>query len=227
MTKVSCIIPAYNEEERIATVLRAVYDHPFIHEIVVVDDASHDKTAVVVKQFTNVILITNSKNQGKSASLAIGLRVIQSEFVLLLDADLLGITEDAVTDLITPVLSGKADISISLRNNAPRTWHLLGIDYISGERVFRLDLIANHLKVISHLPGFGFEVFLNDIIIKNKLRVAIVPWPTVISPFKFRKMGIVRGIIADIKMLTQILYTVSAIHLVRQIIGMRKLRIHI
>jgi len=47
-----------------------------------------------------------------------GIRASASDFLLLLDADLVGLTEDDVTALILPVLQGTADTSISLRKDA-------------------------------------------------------------------------------------------------------------
>lgn len=42
--KVTCIIPAYNEERRIGQVLDVIVKHPGINEIIVVNDGSKDKT---------------------------------------------------------------------------------------------------------------------------------------------------------------------------------------
>jgi cellulose synthase/poly-beta-1,6-N-acetylglucosamine synthase-like glycosyltransferase len=45
--RLSCIIPAYNEAARIGAVLDAVLGHPWIDEVIVVDDGSTDQTARV------------------------------------------------------------------------------------------------------------------------------------------------------------------------------------
>ena len=51
MQKVSCIIPAYNEGDRIQGVLSAVYNHPYVSELIVIDDGSSDQTKDVVGRF--------------------------------------------------------------------------------------------------------------------------------------------------------------------------------
>ena len=131
----SCIIPAYNEKDRIGSVLQTVSAHPMIDEVIVIDDASHDGTADVAEQFTGVTLIRQTTNQGKTYAVSHGLEAAKGSHVLLVDADLTGLNHAHLTALIEPVLRGSADISISLRDNAPRVWRMIGLDYISGERV--------------------------------------------------------------------------------------------
>jgi len=76
-----------------------------------------------------------------------------------------------------PVIQGRAAATISLRGNAPRTWRLIGLDFISGERVLPMDLIAPHLAALDALPRFGFKVFLNRLLLDAARPVAVVRWP--------------------------------------------------
>lgn len=225
MVKISCIIPTYNEEARITGVLNVISTHPLIDEVIVVDDGSKDNTRSIVSRFPNVHLIIHEKNQGKSKAIYTGIRASQGEFLLFVDADLVGLNADNITSLITPILDNVADVSISLRRNAPKMWHRVGIDYISGERVFRKETIAKHLEDIPTLPKFGLEVFFNRWIIKGKCRIKIVPWDNVDSPYKYKKYGWYVGIREDIKMTLDILETVSIIGPIYQIIQMLKLRV--
>ena len=89
--KVSVIIAAYNEEPRIAKVLTVVENDPLVDEVIVVNDGSSDKTAEVVKRF-EVTLIENEKNLGKTLSVKKGIAKAKNEVVLLLDADIVGLT---------------------------------------------------------------------------------------------------------------------------------------
>ncbi len=225
MAKISCIIPTYNEESRIKNVLSVISMHPLIDEVIVVDDGSKDKTKEIVASYKNVKLIVHTINQGKSRAIYDGCRAALGEFLFFLDADLVGLTEKSVTDLVGPVLSGNADVSISYRGNSPRLWKIVGFDYISGERVFRKSLIEQHLDQILTLPKFGLEVFLNSLIIKSKARVRIVLWPDVSSPFKHAKYGVWKGIKGDIGMMKDIFTTFSFYEPAFQIIRLRKLRV--
>lgn len=223
MKTVSCIIPAYNEGSHIAGVLEAVAGHPLISEVLVIDDGSTDNTREVASAFLSdtVRLISQEKNGGKSAALTHGIREASGELLLFLDADLLNLDQACVTDLLTPVLEGKADISISLRKNTLAPWHWIGLDYISGERVIPKELLLPELERIETLRPFGVEVFINSIFIRENVRMAIVSWPRVISPFKAAKDGLWSGITGDVKMMRDIFSTMSPLECLRQIYIMR------
>jgi hypothetical protein len=221
----SCIIPAYNEATRIADVLASVVGHPLIDEVIVIDDGSRDRTADVVAAIGGVRLIRLPENRGKTAALAMAIAQARGDVLLLVDADLIGLSAADITALIVPVLSGQAALSISLRRNAPWLWRQIGLDYISGERVLRKSLIAADLAQLPRLRKFGFEVFLNSLCIAAKHPIAVVPWPKVISPLKVAKYGWWAGLKADAGMIRDLMASVPALGLLRQIIAMRRLRV--
>ncbi len=226
MNKISCLIPSYNEGPRISSVLSIVSEHPLINEVIVIDDFSTDDTCEIVSKFKQVVLIKHTKNKGKSAAIATGLREATGDIICFIDADLLGLTQENITDLIEPVLSSKADVSISIRRISPimdRFYRITGMDFISGERVFHKNITQNHIEEISRLPRFGLEVFLNRILIKNKCRIKIVFWDNVRSPLKSKKYGGMAGIKGDISMFLNILKTASILEIINQFIKMRRL----
>jgi glycosyltransferase involved in cell wall biosynthesis len=216
----SCIIPAYNEASRIGRVLAVVTSCPLINEVVVVDDCSLDATNEVVKQYPGVTLLIHSVNQGKSASVYDAIQKVTGDVLLFLDADLEHLTADNLEKIIMPVLKGNADVTISLRGNAPFVWKMIGIDYISGERCFRRSVLAGSLEQVKKLHGFALEVFLNDHIIKNKLRLAIVRWPNVRSPFKRKHFGIHLDFLI---MGMTVLKEISVVRIVMQISQLKRL----
>lgn len=225
MAKVSCILPAYNEEPRIEKVLQAVYKHPLIDEMIVVDDGSQDRTKEVVKKFKGVKLIAHEENRGKSQAVVTGITQSQGNIIFLLDADLVGLTPKDISDLIEPVLLEKADISISLRGNTLWIFKQIMFDYLSGDRVFHRELVQNYLGKIQKLARFGLEVYLNKLIIKDKCRVKVVFWPNVITPLKFRKSGLWRGIKEEFLMNIDILKTISIFEIIHQITKIYSLKV--
>ncbi len=223
--KVSVLIPAYNEAERIGGVLQVVTGHPDVAEVLVIDDASQDGTADRAAAFPGVMVIRQPENAGKTKALAAGLHTATSEFVALIDADLIGLTPQDLTRLIAPVKEGRACVSISLRGNAPAPWRWLGLDYISGERVMPRALLQPVLAALERLPRFGFEVHLNRMILRQHLPIAVVPWPDVASPLKTKKVGLWAGIRGDLGMIRDMIWTVPPVELLRQVIGLRRLRV--
>jgi glycosyltransferase involved in cell wall biosynthesis len=219
---VSCLIPAWNEAARIGAVLRAVVGHPLVSEVIVIDDASTDDTAALA-QAAGARVLRQPVNRGKSGAIACGLAEASGDLILLLDADLAGLTAAHVSDLLAPVLTGRADAAISLRANAPRVWRVIGLDYISGERVMPRAMLAGQLPRIAALRRFGLEVFVNDIWIALRLRLAVVPLP-VASPAKAVKHGVWSGLWADAAMLGDILRTVGLVRVLAQIRCLRRQR---
>src|SRR6266487_3229201 len=84
---VSILIAAYNAENTIAQTLESAIAQTWQRkEIIVVDDGSTDRTAEVVRQFKDVILVSTT-NQGMSAAINHGLPLIQGDYIQYLDAD--------------------------------------------------------------------------------------------------------------------------------------------
>ncbi|GGG71265.1 glycosyl transferase [Salipiger pallidus] len=225
----SCIIPAYNEAPRIDAVLDAVLGHPLIDEVIVVDDGSSDGTADHARTHAHLALrvIEQPRNGGKTRAVVRGIEEASGSHILLLDSDLLGLDADHLAALIDPVRDGRADASVSLRENAPWPWRAIGLDYISGERVMPRNLLAQRLDALRGLPRFGLEVFTNRIWIEERLSIAVVRWPGVESPLKHEKRGgLMEGVRADVAMMRDIFRTVPPQDTLRQIHAMRLSRVH-
>lgn len=225
--KISCIIPAYNEENRIDKILLTVVPliGKVIYEVIVIDDGSRDRTREIIKNFTTVNLIEKNVNGGKSAAVADGIKVSGGDYICLLDADLQDLNEKNIRDLISPIENGVSDVAISYRKNA---WPLpfspfKEVDCLSGERILPKSSVIPSLKDMERLPGYGLEIFLNEIIIRNHMRISIVPWPNVENIFPWDKRGWFRGIKQALKMWLNMLSTVSIIEMYSQNIKMDKL----
>ncbi|MCC5656998.1 glycosyltransferase [Nostoc sp. XA010] len=88
--KVSVIIPAYNTEAYLAKAIESVLEQTLTDiEVIIVDDASSDKTVEVAKSFTDPRLkvIVNQQNLGAAAARNRALRAAQGEWIAVLDSD--------------------------------------------------------------------------------------------------------------------------------------------
>jgi len=225
MKKISCIIPAHNEEEGIGNVLSVVTPllGKYLHEIIVVDDGSKDDTNNIVKKFHSIIFIEHQANQGKSKSVADGIKASTGDYIFLLDADLKFLNSKNIIDLLTPIEEDDSSVSISYRKNSWPLFPFKKIDYLSGERILPKSLLIEEIDQMSLLPSYALEVFINKIIIKNKLSVAVIQWPNVENNFNQDKRGWSEGIKSIIKIWLNILYTISVFEMYNQNIKLSRL----
>ena len=221
---ISCIVCAYNEAGNVGDILRVLQAVSELSEIIAVDDGSCDQTAETVSTHSGVRLISYTPNRGKTHALRIGMEAASSDYILLIDADLKGLTVRDVQALIHPVLSGSADVSISLRANSLPLYRNLGLDFVSGERFFTASLIRPHLDEMRALPRWGAEVYLNSLITKAGLSIAVVTWPTVFNVRKIDKVGALRGRIAELSMTLDVFRVLSPATVIAQNFAMLRLR---
>jgi len=209
MQKVSCIICAYNEGPRIGKVLAAAANHPLVGEVIVVDDGSKDETASVVASYEGVRYLSYEENRGKSYAIATGVRASSYPLLFFLDADVDGLAPSDITAMIEPVLSGSVGMTISLRKNSLFIYKLIGLDFISGERVIHRKMIEGHLDAIQALPPFGVEVYINELAIRDRIRIRVVSLKAVTNPSKDEKIGWLEGSVQQLKMVGDILKVIS------------------
>ena len=62
--KVSVIVPAYNEEETVATVVKVIKSVSYVDEVIVVNDGSSDNTVEEAEK-AGAIVFSHEKNKGK------------------------------------------------------------------------------------------------------------------------------------------------------------------
>ncbi len=212
----SCIIPAYNEWPRIGKVLETVLACPELSEIVVVDDGSTDTTWNVISTFEDPRLrkIQLEKNGGKTCAVFTGIRASTGTHLVFIDSDLIGLKPEHITALITPVRNKESDVSFSIRTNSLPIYHLLGVDFVTGERVVPRTILEDESYYIDG-PGFGLEGKMNKKILDAHLTMKTVSLP-IITPRKSVKMWWLRGTLADQKMTYDIVKILGIREIIRQ-----------
>lgn len=169
----SVIIPAYNEQKRIADTLYAIKDYlsrqKYSSEVIVVDDGSHDMTTEIVK-FIDIygnevkdqdtgVLIENIKNVGKGFSIAIGMIRAKGKIVMFCDADLATPIEEV--EKILPFFDSGYDIVVGSRG--------LETSVVEEKSLYRkiLSYGLNFLVRIFSVPGIkdtqcGFKAYTRE-----------------------------------------------------------------
>jgi glycosyltransferase involved in cell wall biosynthesis len=138
----SVVVPCYNEQGTILTLLKHVADSPWVREIIVVDDGSTDDTRTILADLDNpmVRVIVHDRNQGKGAALRSGFAHSTSEFVIVQDADL-EYDPNEFGDMLPPILDNKADVVFGSRFLSGRPHRVLYFWHSMGNRL--LTLVSN------------------------------------------------------------------------------------
>lgn len=104
--KTAAIIPAFNEEVAIGSVVLLSREH--VDEVLVVDDGSTDRTASVA-EMAGARVLRHHKNLGKGAALKTGFQATDADVIVTLDAD--GQHDPAeIPKLMEPIIRGETDI---------------------------------------------------------------------------------------------------------------------
>ena len=145
--KLSVLIPAYNEEDTIESILRKVCDVQLVNdiqkEIIIVNDCSTDETVDKINAFISanpgydIKLFTQPKNQGKGAAINRAIQECNGDYLIIQDADLEYDPEE-YNLLIKPVLKDSADVVYGSRfvgQNPHRIlfyWHSRGNKFLTN-----------------------------------------------------------------------------------------------
>jgi glycosyltransferase involved in cell wall biosynthesis len=127
----SIVIPAYNEERFIGTLLdqiKAVDLTPLglDKEIIVVDDCSRDRTPEIVRSHAGVTLLRLERNGGKGGAVRAGIAAATGEYLMIQDADLEYDPRDYVP-MLEALLTGRGDVVYGSRylargRHASQSW---------------------------------------------------------------------------------------------------------
>ena len=189
---VSVIIPAYNEESSVGTVIaqvgRILTQAAIPNEIIVVDDGSGDQT-VRAAQRTGARVLCHEKNRGYGAALKTGIRASQYELLMIIDADGTYPAE-CIPDLLDQSRTADMVVGARVRPNAaiplvrqPAKWMLRRLaeyltneripDLNSGLRVFPRQLIQQYLDILP--DKFSFTTTATVALLCDHYTVRYVP----------------------------------------------------
>jgi glycosyltransferase involved in cell wall biosynthesis len=188
----SILIPAYNEEQSIATVIRSAAAAR-LGPVLVVDDGSTDATAEVAHR-AGADVLRLPHNKGKGGAVFAGASRLSSEVVILLDADLTGLSPSHLRALAVPVMKGEVDMSRGVFKGG--RWSTTAaqkiVPHLTGQRAIRRTLLLE-LDGLQE-SRYGIEVVITEAARKRNWRTCDVPLPGVSQVMKEEKLGLVQGV---------------------------------
>jgi len=195
MKKLSIVIPVFNEERTLAKLLAAVsaVSLPNIEkEIVIVEDASTDKTKAILKNLPSTYKVFyQGINQGKGAAIRRGFKEVTGDYIIVQDADLEYDPEEYPV-ILAPLLDGRADVVYGSRfvGDKPHRvlffWHSVGNKFLTLFSNIMTDLNLTDMetcykaftrealdKIKNELVSnrFGIEPEITARIAKENLRI--------------------------------------------------------
>lgn len=197
--RVAAIVPAYNEAETLAEVLKVLQATPLIDEVLVVSDGSTDDTVEIARSH-GVKAIHLRQNQGKGMAMAVGVAHTDARILTFVDGDILNLTTDQLDQLIEPVLSGSSDMNVGVRDRGPalNDFQRQHGPLLSGIRCLRREIFEAVPE--SHLEGFAVETGLNWACGELGMRITTTVLHNLKHLVKEKKRGLVRGFRARMRM---------------------------
>ncbi len=187
----SVVVPCFNEEATIATLVDQVLASPWVAQVVVVDDGSSDRSREILADLTDprITVVLHEVNRGKGAALRTGFSRATADFVVVQDADLeYDPSEYGV--LLEPLLDDRADVVFGSRFLSGRPhrvlyfWHSLGNRFLTLLSNMFTDLNLTDMETCykcfrrSVIQGidieedrFGFEPEITAKLAQGKFRI--------------------------------------------------------
>lgn len=172
VSKLSIVIPAYNEGKTIHLILDKVKDVQLSgdiqKEIIIVNDCSKDDTEEAVKRYhesnanLNIQYFKHEVNKGKGAALHTGIKLATGDVVIIQDADL-EYDPQEYNILIKPIVDGFADVVYGSRfmGGKPHRilffWHTIGNKFLTALSNAMTNLNLTDMETC-------YKVFKRDIV---------------------------------------------------------------
>ncbi|MGL4611174.1 MAG: glycosyltransferase family 2 protein [Trueperaceae bacterium] len=183
----SILIPAFNEAKTVASVIRVALESN-LGTVLVVDDGSSDGTSSTAKA-AGATVLTLPQNLGKGGAVHEGVHALGTEVVLLIDADLTGLTVQHLQDLARPVLENKADMSRGVFTGG--RWTTTAAQQLTpqlnGQRAIKREKFLD-IRGLRN-SRYGIETIITDHAKRNGWRTIDVALANVSQVMKEEKHG--------------------------------------
>ena len=174
--KLSIIIPCYNEEKLISTVMEKVLqtklDHGLQKQIIIVNDGSTDNSANAINQFCEknpcAISIHQQTNSGKGAAVKAALQKVIGDIIIIQDADFEYDPND-YNKLLHPIIDGHADVVYGSRFRGSEPHRVLFFFHTIGNKF--LTFLSNLFTGLNLTDmETGYKMFRTDVFRQIRLK---------------------------------------------------------
>lgn len=202
--KFAAVVPAYNEENTIANVVKVLVASPNIDEVIVVSDGSEDNTAAIAAEL-GATVVNLSDNRGKGGAMLAGMKQTDAEYILFMDADLVGLNECHIESMLAPIKNGRVDMTLGVFKNGRRSTDLAQkvAPYLTGQRVLKTSLLRQVHDM--DIARFGVELALTRFMEENDIQYETVELKDLSHVMKEEKLGLWKGFGARLKMYWEII----------------------
>ena len=170
---VTVIIPALNEEEPIAGVVRAVAAQIIAHEIIVVDNGSNDETARRACDAGARIVAEPRRGYGRACMAGVCSLSAQCDVVVFLDGDGSDCPE-FLSQLVNPIIAGTHDFVIGSRTRGKREPGSMNLQQIFSGRL--AGLIIRFLYGVRYTDMCPFRAIRRDALEELGMREQTYGW---------------------------------------------------
>ncbi len=191
---ITCIIPFFNERDRILEVLDEVVKVKAINQILLVDDGSTDGSAKQVKEkYPKLTILHNKKNLGKTEAVKVGLNQAKGTHILLLDADLQEFKYKEIEKGINAIKKNTSiDMIIFNRIKSPFIVRVSrGAILTCGQRILKKEDFLQTLSLYKP-KGYELEFALNQYMMDEQKKVYWLPI-SAINTKSTKKRGFNKG----------------------------------
>lgn len=176
ISTLSILIPCFNEEKMIASILKKVIDVDcgLQKELIIVNDNSSDNSSAVIEEFIklnsddNIKLLQHPTNKGKGACIRTAITVATGEIIIIQDADL-EYNPNEYARLLKPITDGFADVVYGTRFKGGEAHRVLFFLHTIGNKF--LTFLSNVFTGLNLSDmETGYKMFRKEILDQIRLK---------------------------------------------------------
>jgi glycosyltransferase involved in cell wall biosynthesis len=211
---VGVVIPAFNEAENLVSVLNSIFAVEWVQEIILVDDGSTDSTLEIAQRMAGqngrLVVIHLAENQGKAAAMLVGVQMLQTDLVIFLDADLVGLKPHHLQQLVSLQRSGSREMTVAVfqigrvLKNVPQRF----VPQLSGQRCLWREEAEQALTPLAS-DRYGVEAGLTLHARNHHWKIRKTVWYGVTHDMVWQKHRVIDGLHNRWQMYSQIMTVIA------------------